>query len=123
MTLEAFLASRYADDDGAARVMRQLDAAVRAAAPELVSAEKWRLHVYALDGDWRHWICGLNATRSAVCLRFRYGTLLPDPSGVMRVGSSTLTSWDLPRDATVDAAAVGAYVREAVARHPEHRGR
>ena len=37
-------------------------------------------------------------------------------SGVLRPGSSTLMTWDFPFGADVDAAAVGDYVREALAK-------
>jgi hypothetical protein len=111
--------TRY--DEAAGARMRELDAAIRAAAPELESAVKWRVFVYTLDGDWKHWIVGLNATKDAVHLRFLYGVLLLDPLQVLRPGSSSLTSWDVPRDGTVDAAAVGAYVTEAVGLHDRYR--
>ena len=41
--------------------------------------------------------------------------LLEDPLGVLRAGTSTLMTWDLPRGGDVDAAAVGDYVRDALA--------
>jgi hypothetical protein len=102
-------------DDAAGVVFVQLDAAIRAAAPELESAIKYRLLSYTVERDWRHWVCAVNATKSAVCLRFLWGVLLDDPLGVLRPGTSTLMTWDLPRGADVDAAAVGSYVRNALA--------
>ncbi|WP_448624565.1 DUF1801 domain-containing protein [Geodermatophilus sp. URMC 64] len=111
--------TRY--DAAAGARMRELDAAIRAAAPELESAVKWRVFVYTVDGDWKHWIVGLNATKDAVHLRFLYGVLLADPLHVLRPGSSLLTSWDVPRDGAVDTAAVGAYVTEAVGLHDRYR--
>ena len=102
----------YDDEAGAAFV--QLDAAIRKAAPELETAIKYRLLSYTVERDWRHWVCAVNATKSAVCLRFLWGVLLDDPLGVLRPGSSTLMTWDLPRGADVDADAVGRYVREAL---------
>ncbi len=103
-------------DDEAGAVFVQLDAAIRAAAPELESAIRYRLLSYTVERDWRHWVCAVNATRSAVCLRFLWGVLLEDPRGVLRPGTSTLMTWDLPRGADVDAAAVGSYVRGALTR-------
>jgi hypothetical protein len=41
--------------------------------------------------------------------------LLDDPLGVLRPGTSTLMTWDMPRDADVDTAAVASYVRSALA--------
>ena len=102
-------------DEAAGRVFVQLDAAIREAAPELEVAIKYRLLSYTVERDWRHWVCAVNATRSAVCLRFLWGVLLDDPLRVLRKGSSTLMTWDIPRDATVDTAAVASYVRNALA--------
>jgi hypothetical protein len=109
---------RYLDlyDEAAGAVFVQLDRAIRGAGPELESAIKYRLLSYTLEGDWRHWVCAVNATRSAVCLRFLWGVLLDDPLGVLRPGTSTLMTWDLPRGADVDADAVGRYVRDALDR-------
>ena len=44
-------------------------------------AIKYRLLSYTVDRDWRHWVCAVNATKSAVCLRFLWGVLLDDPLG------------------------------------------
>jgi hypothetical protein len=68
-----------------------------------------------VERDWRHWVCAVNATKSAVCLRFLWGVLLDDPLLVLRPGTSTLMTWDIPRGGAVDTAAVGSYVREALA--------
>jgi hypothetical protein len=111
--------TRY--DEAAGERMRDLHAAITRAAPDLESAVKWRVLVYTLGRDWRHWIVGLNATARAVHLRFLYGVLLPDPLHVMRLGSSSLTSWDIPRGGTVDADAVGRYVTAAVGLHDRYR--
>jgi len=102
-------------DAGAGAVFVQLDDAIRQAGPELSVAIKYRLLSYTLDRDWRHWVCAVNATKSAVCLRFLWGVLLDDPLGVLRPGTSTLMTWDFPRGAEIDAAAVGSYVRNALA--------
>ena len=102
-------------DEAAGRVFVQLDATIREAAPELEVAIKSRLLSYTVERDWRHWVCAVNATKSAVCLRFLWGVLLDDPLGVLRKGSSTLTTWDIPRGADVDSAAVASYVRNALA--------
>ena len=102
-------------DDAAGHMFVALDAAIRAAAPELETAIKYRLLSYTVERDWRHWVCAVNATKSAVCLRFLWGVLLDDPLGVLRKGSSTLMTWDIPRGAAVDSAAVASYVRNALA--------
>ena len=100
--------------DEAAETLRALDAAVRQAAPELESAIKYRMPTYTLDGRWRHWVVALSATKDAVNLRFLWGVLLDDPLDVLRPGTSTLMTWDFPRGADVDAAAVATYVRDAL---------
>jgi hypothetical protein len=101
-------------DDAAARTLRELDAAVRAAAPELEMAIKYRMPTYTLDGRWRHWVVALSVTKAAVNLRFLWGVLLADPLGVLRPGTSTLMTWDFPRGAAVDTAAVASYVQDAL---------
>jgi hypothetical protein len=101
-------------DDAAAATLRELDAAVRAAAPGLDLAIKYRMPLYTLEQKWRQWVVGLSVTKDAVNLRFLWGVLLDDPLGVLRPGTSTLMTWDFPRGADVDADAVGRYVREAL---------
>jgi hypothetical protein len=101
-------------DDEAAGTLRALDASVRRAAPELESAIKYRMPTYTLDSRWRQWVVALSVTKDAVNLRFLWGVLLDDPLGVLRPGTSTLMTWDFPRGAEVDAAAVAAYVRDAL---------
>ena len=111
--LEQYLAEV---DDAAAETLRELDAAIRAAAPELDLAIKYRMPTYTVEGRWRHWVTALSATKDAVNLRFLWGVLLDDPLHVLRPGTSTLMTWDFPRGAEVDAAAVGDYVRDALAK-------
>jgi hypothetical protein len=115
--LEEYLASY---DDAAGRMFVRLDRAIRVAAPDLEVAIKYRLLSYTVEQDWRHWVCAVNATRAAVCLRFLWGVLLDDPLGVLRPGTSTLMTWDMPRGTAVDAAAVGAYVTEALAKRDHY---
>jgi hypothetical protein len=101
-------------DEAAAPTLRALDAAIRAAAPELELAIKYRMPTYTIDKHWRQWVAALSVTKDAVNLRFLWGVLLKDPLKVLRPGTSTLMTWDFPRGADVDAAAVGSYVREAI---------
>jgi hypothetical protein len=77
--------------------------------------------MYALGGDWRHWVCAIGETNKGVALRFLYGVLLDDPRGILRSGSSVLKTWDFGLDDVVDRAAVGAYVTEAVGRYGEYK--
>ena len=103
-------------DGAAAGTLRALDAAGRAAAPELDLAIKYRMPVYTLERRWRQWVVALSVTRDAVNLRFLWGVLLDDPLHVLRPGTSTLMTWDFPRGTDVDTAAVGSYVRNALAK-------
>ncbi len=116
--LETYLAGV----DPAARPLAvALDEAVRTAHPGFDVAIKYKILMYSLRGDWRRWVCAIDARRTGVCLRFLYGVLLDDPRGVLRAGSSVLKTWDFGFDDVVDPAAVGAYVAEAVARYGEFR--
>jgi hypothetical protein len=116
--LEDYLATV---DDVDAPALRALDAAITAAHPGLDVAIKYGILLYALGGDWRHWVCAINVQRSGACLRFLYGVLLDDPRGVLRKGSAQLMTWDVARGTEIDAEAVGGYVREAVAKHAYYR--
>jgi len=102
-------------DEAAGQMFVGLDRAIRQAAPELDAAIKYRLLSYTVEQDWRHWVCAVNATKSAVCLRFLWGVLLDDPLGVLRAGTSTLMTWDMPRGSDVGSEAVGHYVQDALA--------
>jgi hypothetical protein len=108
-------------DPAAASQLAALDQAIRAAHPGFDVAVKYHLLMYALDGDWRTWVCAINATKKGVCLRFLYGVLLDDPLGVLRAGSSVLKTWDIGFDEELDGAGVHAYVTEAVGRYPQYK--
>ena len=106
-------------DPAAAPLVVALDGVVREAGFDV--AIKYQILMYALHGDWRTWVCAIDASRKSVGLRFLYGVLLDDPLRVLRAGSSVLETWDFAFDQVVDRAAVGAYVREAVARYDEYK--
>ena len=108
-------------DPAAWPVVVALDGVIREAHPGFDVAIKYRILMYALHGDWRTWVCAIDASRKSVGLRFLYGVLLDDPLRVLRAGSSVLETWDFAFDEVVDRAAVGAYVREAVARYDEYK--
>ena len=98
-----------------------LHAAVEAAGAGLDVAIKYRLLMYALGADWRHWVCAIDARPGRASLKFLYGVLLEDAGRVLRPGTSVLMSWDFAAGDSIDSDAVTAYVREAVARYPEYR--
>jgi hypothetical protein len=108
-------------DPVAAPVVIALDDAIRAAAPDLDVAIRYRILTYAISGDWRTWVCAVQATKMSVCLRFLYGVLMDDPKGVLRAGTSVVKTWDMALEEDVDVAAVGAYVSEAVERYDQYK--
>jgi hypothetical protein len=116
--LDAYLAGV---DAAAAPVVQALDAAVRRAFPGSTVAIKYRILMYSLAGDWRHWVCAISATKKSVGLQFLYGVLLDDPRHVLRAGTSVLKTWDFGFDDEVDPAAVGAYVKEALAKYDDYK--
>jgi hypothetical protein len=109
-------------DPETAAAVRVLHEAVVATHPAFDVAVKYRMLTYAIGADWRRWVCAIDAhPRKGIGLRFLYGVLLPDPRHVLRGGTSVLMTWDLAPGEPVDRAAVGEYVREAVARYPDYR--
>lgn len=109
--LEAYLADL---DDEQRAAVRTLDAAIRKASSRFDVAVKYGILMYSLDGDWRVWVCAVDARKATVTLRFLYGVLLDDPLGVLRKGSSVLCNWDFPLGSSITSAAVTRYVKEAV---------
>ena len=108
-------------DPVAAPIVGALDQAIQRAHPDFDVAIKYGILMYVLGGDWRTWVCAIDAGRKGVGLRFLYGVLLDDPRGVLRAGSSVLKTWDFGFTDVVDEAAVGAYVEEAVARYGAYK--
>ena len=105
-------------DPAKAGLVVELDRLVRAAAPELDAALKYRMLTYALDANWWRWVVAISTTKQAVNLRFLYGTRLDAGVGILRPGSSHLANLDLVPGAPLDADLVTRLVREAVAKHP-----
>jgi hypothetical protein len=90
--------------------------------------------MYALGGDFRHWVCAVDVGRSgfksyrgappakrALHVRFLYGVLLDDPRGMLRAGSSILTTLDFASPEEIDGPLVTAFVVDAVARFDEFK--
>lgn len=108
-------------DPGARTLAAALDAVIRSVRPDFDVAVKYRLLMYALAGDWRHWVCAIDAQPRRVSLRFLYGVMLADPRHVLRPGSSVLATWDFAPSDTIAEEAVRAYVAEAAERYSEFR--
>ena len=108
-------------DKSAIRLVVALDEAVRDAHATFNIAIKYKILMYALRGDFRTWVCAIDAKRNSVALRFLYGVLLDDPRRVLRAGTSVLKTWDFGLDDVIDPVAVGVYVAEAVARYDKYK--
>src|SRR4030081_1922761 len=116
--LEIYLAGV---DPAAAPLGVALNKPIRKATPGFHLAIKYKLLMYGIRGDWRTWVCAIDARKTNVCLRFLYGVLLDDPRHVLRAGSSVLKTWDFAIGDVADAEAVKAYVAEAVARYDDYK--
>jgi hypothetical protein len=114
--LTTYLDRLTGDDRAAAPNLTALDDAIVAVEPGFAVAVKYKMLMYAVPGDWRHWVCAVSANSGGTSLRFLYGVLLDDPLGVLRSGTSTLKTWDFAGDDEIPADAVGRYVREALER-------
>jgi hypothetical protein len=97
-------------------VVLAVDDAVLGVVP-LDSAIKWRQLVYAMEGDFHHWLCAIAVTKKRVTLNFHFGALLDDPEGAFRAGSSKfMRMLDFESVEGVDAGLVGRRVRDAASR-------
>jgi hypothetical protein len=101
--------------------LRALDDVITAVRPDADVAIKYRIVLYAADGDWRHWVCAVNAGKRGLCLRFLYGSLLSDPLHVLRAGTSTLMTWDMPFGGLPPTRELTRYVAEAFDLYPAYR--
>lgn len=89
------------------------------ARPDLDSRISYRMLSYGLGGDFRQWVCAVDARPKGVALRFLHGAELDVPPGTLRRGSTTMGTIDLTSAEQFDAALVTALVREAAERVPE----
>lgn len=112
--LETFLAGI---DARFVPIVQALDGAVLRARPDFDTVIKYRMLTYTLNNDYWRWICAIGVTKHAVCLRFLYGTMLDDPRGVLRAGTSILKTLDITSLEQIDTQLVTDYVSEAVAKY------
>jgi hypothetical protein len=70
------------------KIVERLEEILESSREQLETALKWKQLTYAHQGDFHHWICGINITKKAVGLAFHFGGLLEDSRGVFKVGSS-----------------------------------
>jgi hypothetical protein len=118
-TLDDYLATIL--DPRAERVVRELDWVLMRTHPGFDRAIKYKILMYALDGDFGTWVCAINAGRRHVALNFLYGVMLDDRKQVLRAGSSVLMTWDIGFEDEVDAKAVAAYAAEAVTKNAAYK--
>ncbi len=107
-------------DPGRVPLVRELDCLVTSAGPSLEVAVKYRMLTYTLLGKYHAWVVAIDAhPKGAVALRFLFGALLDTPRGLLRPGSSSLSTLDIASLEEVDAELVARLVAEATSRHAE----
>jgi hypothetical protein len=106
-----------------APVVVELDRVVTAAHPGFDVGIYYRQLTYALDGDFRRWVCAIDANpKPGVALRFLYGILLDDPRGVFRgAKSSPLRTINMPSLDAIDPQLITEYVGRAVSAFDEYK--
>jgi hypothetical protein len=108
-------------DPGFVPAVLALDSAVMVVRADFDTRVFYRMLTYALNGDFRHWICAIDAHKKPFHLRFLYGVLFDDPRGVLRAGTGILRTIDFASRADIDAQLVTDYVSEAVSRLDEFK--
>jgi hypothetical protein len=105
-----------------AAVTRHLHRLIQAAHPGFSVAIKYGQLMYAVNGDWRHWVVAIDAhPKAGVGLRFLFGVMMNDERHVLRAGSSVLMTWNFPPGGPVDEGGVSAYVAKAVRLYPDYK--
>ncbi|MCC7364738.1 MAG: DUF1801 domain-containing protein [Dehalococcoidia bacterium] len=100
-----------------------LDELVRAAAPELQPRISYKMLMYVFGKDLRNFVVAIDARPKCVYLRFLHGAELTDPGGVLRAGTSSLSTIDCTALEQVDPAAVTRLVQEAAAGHEQFKAK
>jgi hypothetical protein len=104
--------------DWRGELLLRLRALIRAADPGITEEWKWNTPVWACRGI----VCTGETYRQAVKLTFAKGASLADPSRLFNssLEGKTRRAIDFPQGSTVDAAALTALVRAAVALNRAH---
>lgn len=124
MDVDALEAYSTGLDEGVRATVARVVAAVERSGIPLDRAIKWRRLTFAVDGDFHHWICGIDVTRRGVVLQLHFGGLLPDAEGRLTAGESRFLRTMVFRTAEAvdaDADVVAGFVRAAVDRLPFFR--
>lgn len=94
-------------------VVRAVHEATLASGVPFDVAIKYRMLTYTRERDWRHWVVAVSQMKKAVNVRFLAGTLLDDPRGLLRAGTSHLKTLDIPTLEAFEADVVTAFARQA----------
>ena len=108
--------------DWRGEMLARVRAIIRGADPGIVEAWKWRgVPVWEQGGI----ICTGETYKAVVKLTFAKGAALPDPAGLFNssLAGTTRRAIDLAEGGTVDAAALAALVRAAVALNMAAKGK
>jgi hypothetical protein len=110
-------------DPGRVPIVRELDRLVMAANPGFDTGIYYRQLTYAIGGDFRRWVCAIDAhPKNAACLRFLYGVLLDDGRRVFRgAKTSPLRTIDIASVENIDPRLVTDYVKEAVSKFDQFK--
>lgn len=98
-----------------AALVRELDAIIRAAGPELTPRVAYRILMYVVGSSHRSWVVAIDVHPKVPGVKFLQGVRLSDPAGVLRAGTSTLKTFDIKDPVALDRDALAGFVREAVA--------
>jgi hypothetical protein len=110
--IEEFLAMK---DESIHPMIITIDRAILKGAPGIDAAIKWKQYMYSFGSKWMSPLCTIDTTKKGIALRFVSGDLMDDPLGVLRFGTSTMGTWDIPFDSKIKAADITRYVKNAAA--------
>jgi len=92
---------------------------VYTAEPQMDEAIKWNRVTYTLNGNWHHWICGIERTRKYVSFIFHKGALLDDPAGILLGEGQWLRTIRVSDLADIAASPLNNLIRQAALKQTE----
>ena len=92
---------------------------VYTAEPQMDEAIKWNRVTYTLNGNWHHWICGIERTRKYVSFIFHKGALLDDPAGILHGEGQWLRTIRVSDLADIAASPLNNLIRQAALKQTE----
>jgi hypothetical protein len=85
-------------------------------------AIKWRQLIFAVDGDFDHWICAVAATSRQARLTFHFGSMLRDAAGVFEASDARFVRKISYKSASdVDEPVVRDLLNQALDAYPRFR--